>query len=133
MHERVRDWVAGYERAWRTAGTDGLAVLFAVDAVYLRDPYAEPLRGLTAIGEFWDAERVGPDEVLTLTAEVVADQGDRGVARIEVVYGDPPETEYRDLWVITFDDTGRARVFEEWPFFPGRPYAADGATDVDRP
>ena len=53
--------------------------------------------------------------------EVVADQGRRGVVRVEVVYGDPPETEYRDLWVITFDDADRATVFEEWPFFPGQP------------
>ena len=121
---RVRDWVVRYERAWRTAGTTGLADLFTDDAVYLRDPYAEPIRGLEAVARFWEAERAGPDEVFTLTAEVVADQEDRGVARVEVVYGDPPEQEYRDLWVITFDDAGRARVFEEWPFFPGRPRGA---------
>jgi len=146
--DRVREWVAKYERAWRTAGTDGLAALFTGDAVYLRDPYAEPIRGLPAIAEFWEAERNGPDEVFTLSSEVLADQGDRGVARIEVVYGDPPPSErtiehsaprsadrpkrgsptseYRDLWVITFDDAGRARAFEEWPFFPGRPRAAGG-------
>jgi ketosteroid isomerase-like protein len=75
--DRVREWVARYERAWRTAGTDGLSALFTDDAVYLRDPYAEPIRGLRAIAEFWEAERDGPDEVFTLTAEVVAEQGDR--------------------------------------------------------
>ena len=122
VHEgRTRGWVARYEQAWRTAGTDGLAALFTDDAVYLSEPYAEPVRGLAAIAEFWEAERDGPDEVFTLTADVVAEQGDRGVARIEVVYGDPPRREYRDLWVVTFDDAGRARAFEEWPFFPARP------------
>jgi hypothetical protein len=150
--DRVREWVARYERAWRTAGTDGLSALFTDDAVYLRDPYAEPIRGLPAIAEFWEAERDGPDEVFTLTAEVVAEQGDRGVARIEVVYGDLPMdertiasrgadqpqrgralSEYRDLRVITFDDAGRARAFEEWPFFPGRPRAAGGRAGADRP
>jgi ketosteroid isomerase-like protein len=123
---RVRDWVARYERAWRTAGTAGLADVFTDDVVYLPDPYAEPIRGLEAVARFWEAEREGPDEVFTLTAEVVADQGDRGVVRVEVVYGDPPEQEYRDLWVITFDDGGRAREFEEWPFFPGRPRGPAG-------
>ena len=117
---RTGDWVARYEQAWRTAGTDALGALFTDDAVYLPEPYAEPVRGVAAIAEFWEDGRDGPDEVFTLTAEVVAEQGDRGVARIEVVYGEPPESEYRDLWVITFDDAGRARVFEEWPFFPGR-------------
>ena len=120
----LREWVVRYEQAWRTAGTDGLAALFTEDAVYLRDPYAEPIRGLPAIAEFWEAERDGPDEVFTLTVEVIAEQGDRGVARIEVVYGNPPTSRYRDLWVITFDDAGRARAFEEWPFFPGRRRAA---------
>jgi len=118
---RCREWVARYEQAWRTAGTAGLGELFTDDAVYLPDPYAEPIRGLAAIARFWEAEREGPDEVFTLTAEVVAEQGERGVVRLEVVYGDPPEQDYRDLWVITFDDAGRARVFEEWPFFPGQP------------
>ena len=118
--DRTADWVARYERAWRTAGTADLSELFTDDAVYRADPYAEPLHGLAAIARFWDAERNGPDEVFSLTAEVLAAQGDRAVVRLAVVYGDPPTSEYRDLWVLTFDDTGRARAFEEWPFFPGR-------------
>lgn len=118
--DRTAARVARYERAWRTAGTADLSGLFTDDAVYRPDPYAEPLRGLAAIGRFWEAERNGPDEVFTLTAEVIATQDDRGVVRVAVVYGGPPTSEYRDLWVLTFDDTGRARAFEEWPFFPGR-------------
>ena len=123
---RMRDWVARYERAWRTAGTDSLGTLFTDDAVYLTEPYAEPVRGLAAIAEFWERERDGPDEVFTMSAEVIAEQSDRGVARIEVVYGAPKESEYRDLWVVTFGDANRARVFEEWPFFPGQPRESDG-------
>jgi ketosteroid isomerase-like protein len=116
--------VERYERAWRTPGTAILSSLFAEDAVYVPDPYAEPLRGVPAIAEFWEAEREGPDEVFSMTADVVAEEGDRGVVRVEVVYGGPPAREYRDLWVVTLDDTGRAREFEEWPFFPGRPRVA---------
>jgi ketosteroid isomerase-like protein len=123
---RARDWVDRYERAWRTPGTDGLAALFTDDAAYVPEPFAEPIRGLAAIAQFWEAEREGPDEVFSLEAEVVAEEGDRGVVRLQVVYGDPPQYRYRDLWVITFDDTGRARVFEEWPFFPGRARSAQG-------
>jgi len=37
----------------------------------------------------WDAEREGPDEVFKLTSEIVAVEGDTGVVRVEVVYGDP--------------------------------------------
>jgi uncharacterized protein (TIGR02246 family) len=121
---RLAAWVAGYEQAWRTAGTAGLAELFADDAVYLTTPYAEPVRGLAAIEKFWEAERESPDEPFTMTSEVVAEQGDRGVARVEVVYGDPSGQEYLDLWVVTFDDAGRAARFEEWPFFREQPRVA---------
>ena len=50
------------------------------------------------------------------------------MVRAEVCYGDPPAQEYRDLWVIRLADDGRCTSFEEWPYWPGQPYAAhDGA------
>ena len=48
------------------------------------------------------------------------------VVRAEVRYGDPVGQEYRDLWVIRFVGDGRCDWFEEWPYWPGRPYAARG-------
>jgi mannose-6-phosphate isomerase-like protein (cupin superfamily) len=116
--EQLLGWVEGYERAWRTAGTDGLADLFTDDAEYLGTPYDVPVVGLAAISEMWDEDRNGPDEVFTMTAEVVACHGDTGVARVQVRYGDPLVQEYLDLWVVSFAADGRARRFEEWPFWP---------------
>ena len=116
--ELLLGWVEGYERAWRTAGTDALADLFTDDAEYLGTPYDVPVVGLAAISEMWDEDRNGPDEVFTMTAEVVACQGDTGVARVQVRYGDPLVQEYLDLWVVQFAADGRARRFEEWPFWP---------------
>jgi hypothetical protein len=34
----VARWLAGYEAAWRSPGTDGLAEIFTDDAVYLHSP-----------------------------------------------------------------------------------------------
>ena len=116
--EQLMGWVEGYERAWRTAGTDGLQDLFTDDAEYLGSPYDVPVVGLAAISEMWDEDRNGPDEVFTMTAEVVACQGDTGVARVQVRYGDPLVQEYLDLWVVRFAADGRADLFEEWPFWP---------------
>ena len=99
---QLLDWVDGYERAWRTAGTDGLRDLFTDDAEYLVSPYDAPVVGLAAISRLWDEERTGPDEVFTMTAEVVACQGPIGVARVQVRYGDPLVQEYLDLWVVRF-------------------------------
>jgi ketosteroid isomerase-like protein len=120
----VRDWIAGYERAWRTPGTKPLAELFTEDATYLPSPYAAPISGLAAIAEMWEAERAGPDERFKMSSEVLAVDGEVAVARIEVRYEDPEPHEYRDLWVMQFAEDGRCRSFEEWPFWPGQPLAA---------
>ena len=123
-----RSWIEFYERAWRAPGTDAVAGLFSPDAVYLKSPYAEPVTGLAAIAEMWEEEREGPDEVFTMTADVVSLSGDTGVARVEVDYGQPVRQSYRDLWVVTFGTDRRAVRFEEWPFWPSQ-----GATPTPAP
>jgi hypothetical protein len=120
----VNRWLAGYEAAWRAPGTAALAGLFTAGASYLQSPYAAPVTGLDAIGEMWEAERQGPDEVFSLATGILAVDGPVAVVRAEVRYGEPARQEYRDLWVIRFDDDGRCAWFEEWPFWPEQPYAA---------
>jgi ketosteroid isomerase-like protein len=125
--DRASRWIERYERAWRTAGTETLADLFTPDATYLPAPFDEPVRGLSAIAAFWDDERNGPDEVFTLRSEVFLDAGARAVGRVEVDYGDPVTTRYRDLWLMEFDADDRVRHFEEWPFSPEQPRVAPPA------
>ena len=112
------EWVARYEAAWRTPGTALLAGLFTADATYRPAPFADPIEGLTAIAEMWEAERSGPDEAFTMTAEPVAASAGRAVVRVEVRYGPPTPAHYRDLWVLHLTDDGRCDTFEEWPFWP---------------
>jgi hypothetical protein len=120
----VREWIAGYERAWRTP--DGpeldraLAALFAPQATYSTAPFQPPYRGLEAIAGMWQAERKGPGEPFTMLAEIVAvdAEHDTGVLRLEVHYGQPRDQVYRDLWIVRFDAEGRCDRFEEWPFWP---------------
>jgi ketosteroid isomerase-like protein len=116
----VSAWIAAYERAWRSAGVEALAELFAADATYRMSPYEEPARGLTEIGALWERERKGPGEEFTMSDEVVAVEGDTAVVRVEVRYLGPELLEYRDLWIIRFAADGRCREFEEWPFWPGQ-------------
>jgi ketosteroid isomerase-like protein len=114
--ETVVSWVAAYERAWRTDGTEALGGLFAEDASYRMSPYEDPAIGLAAIGELWEREREGPDEEFEIGHEIVAVEGDAAVVRVAVEYG--RGTSYRDLWVLRFAADGRCREFEEWPFWP---------------
>ncbi len=118
--DRVESWVAGYERAWRDAGVDGLAELFEEDATYRMSPYQEAATGLAEIGALWERERNGPDEEFTMAHEILAVDGETAVVRLEVRYGGPERLQYRDLWVLRFAADGRCREFEEWPFWPGQ-------------
>jgi hypothetical protein len=70
----------------------------------------------------WDEERDGPDEVFTLSTDIVAVDGTTAVVRAEVRYGH--RQEYRDLWVMRLCDDGRCTWFEEWPYWPERPYTS---------
>ena len=118
------EWVAGYERAWRTP--DGpeldkaLAALFAAGASYRPAPFEQPYLGLSAIARMWRAERKGPDEAFTLTFKVIAADAEErtGVLQLEVHYGEPPGQVYRDLWIVRFNAEDRCEHFEEWPFWP---------------
>lgn len=116
---QVETWVRDYERLWRTAGTDDLGQLFAPDATYKTSPWAPPVVGLPALAEFWDAEREGPDEEFTLTAQVIAVDGPTAVVRVNVEYLEPGDR-WRDLWILELDDHGLCTAFEEWPFAPGK-------------
>jgi uncharacterized protein (TIGR02246 family) len=114
----VQKWVADYERAWRTAGTELLAELFTPQASYLPSPWAHPIQGLEAIAAFWEKERRGPDEKFAMSSEVVAAQSGTAVVRVMVVYGEDGQRPWRDLWVLRFAQDGRCSWFEEWPFAP---------------
>jgi len=122
--ETVRRWVRAYEGAWRAPGTGALPTVFTPDASYLHSPYEHPVAGLDAIGQMWEQDRDGPDEVFEMTTEILAVDGPVAVVRSEVRYGNPVRQEYRNLWVLRLDDDGRCSWFEEWPYWPGRPYSA---------
>jgi hypothetical protein len=112
----LEKWIADYERVWRTAGTDGLAELFAADVGYLASPWEQPIQGLEDLATFWEMQRDGPDEEFAMTSDVVAVDGEVGVARIEVRYGNGDR--WRDIWIVRFDAEGRCAHFEEWPIAP---------------
>jgi uncharacterized protein (TIGR02246 family) len=117
----VKKWVADYERAWRTPGTEPLAELFTPQACYLPSPWAQPLKGLGAVAAFWESERSGPDEEFTMSSEVVTLDADTAVVRVMVKYGATGSRPWRDLWVLRFAQDGRCSSFEEWPFAPDQP------------
>jgi hypothetical protein len=119
----VMQWVAEYERAWRDADVAGVGRLFTEDARYRRSPYAQPLVGHAGIEGFW---RDDEGRTFSMTAEPAAVEGHDAVVRVEVRYEQPVAQEYRDLWLLRFAPDGRVEDFEEWAYWPDKPYVADG-------
>ena len=114
-------WVADYERAWRTGNVPRVARLFTENASYRTSPYAEPKVGHAEIQAFWLDDE---DRTFSVSAEPVAVEGRDAVVRLAVRYLDPVVQEYQDLWVLRFAPDGRVEDFEEWAYWPGKPYSA---------
>ncbi len=117
----MMQWVAEYERAWRSGDLPGVTRLFTEDASYRTSPYEEPRIGHAAIQAFW---RDDEGRAFSVSAEPVAVEGPDAVVRLEVRYRDPVVQEYRDLWVLRFASDGRVEAFEEWAYWPGKTYSA---------
>jgi ketosteroid isomerase-like protein len=116
------EWVRGYEAAWRASDSAAVARLFTEDARYRRSPYEASEVGHAAIRAFWSQDEGQP---FTVSADAIAVEGRNAVVRLEVHYGEPSNQEYRDLWVLRFADDGRVEDFEEWAYWPGKPYSAE--------
>lgn len=128
-HAQLTRWVADYEAAWRSEGTESLHRLFSPEASYSTGPYERSHLGIDSIAEMWEAERQDHDEIFTMHSEIVAIEGDTGVVRVTVHYDQPRQQEYRDLWVVRLDEDGLCVHFEEWPHWP---QGSDGR-DADGP
>ncbi|OJF10339.1 nuclear transport factor 2 family protein [Couchioplanes caeruleus] len=110
--DAVTAWVNTYRAAWETNDPGAIAGLFAEDAAYFTEPWAQPWVGRQAIVAGWLEHR---DEPGSATFEwhplIVADE----LAVIEATtrYSSPPRV-YSNMWVLRLDNNGQARQFTEW-------------------
>ncbi len=117
----VMTWVQRYEQAWRASDTDAVPRLFTPEISYRRSPYTPPLVGYQPLREFWTED---DGATFTMSAEPVAVEDDVAVVRVRVNYGGDEPQEYTDLWLLHFAADGRVDDFEEWAYWPDKPYTA---------
>ena len=88
-----------------------------------RSPYTDPDVGIEAIKAFWLED---DDEVFAHASRARRCRRRHGGVAPGGPLRRPVHQEYRDLWVMRFAEAmGVAgRELEEWPFWPGQPYAA---------
>jgi hypothetical protein len=116
-HEQVAQWLAAYSKAWETYDPKAIGDLFSADAAYYYFPFDDPTRGREAIVASW---LESPDAKGRYKGEYqpVVVEGNRAAAQGESRYfagdGKTLEREYRNLFLLTFDDEGRCSEFCEW-------------------
>lgn len=108
-----RSWLERYFAAWVSNDPVDVAALFAEDAEYSYGPFREPERGRDRIVRAWIDG--GVPRGLRTRHEVLAVEGDVGVARWQVTYmGDDGLVEMDGVLVCTFDPSGRCTIHREW-------------------
>jgi hypothetical protein len=116
-HEDVSRWLARYIEAWRRNERGPILSLFAEHAVYSYGPYREPIRGRDAIADDWLSSPDSPESWDADYRPIAVD------GRTAVIHGRTRyfndnrtslRTEYDNIFVIRFDDDGRATEFAEW-------------------
>ncbi len=114
-------WLDAYSRAWESYDPAAIGDLFTEDAEYRWHPWDEGddvARGRRAIVDAWLHNR---DQPGTYTGEYRAllVSGHSAIAvGVSRYFSDASRRklvrEYHNLWVLEFDDDGRARSFTEW-------------------
>lgn len=110
-HEAVTLWVEAYRRAWESNEPDDIRALFADDAEYFTEPFAQPWHGHDRIVAGWLEAKDEPGET-SFDWEPVAIENDVAVIRAITQY--TGRASYYNVWVIRFAPDGRAASFTEW-------------------
>jgi hypothetical protein len=108
-------WLDRYFAAWASNDPDEVASLFAEDAEYSYGPFRPSAHGRDEIVRRW-VDGGAPPGVRS-SYDVIAVEGDRGVAHWRVVFdaGDGKRiVELDGILVCTFDADGRCTLHREW-------------------
>ncbi len=112
VSERLESWMDRYVAAWTSNNPDQISALFTEDAVYDPQTADGEIHGIEQIIDWWLDIDDRPDnwdfEWLPLV-----ESDDLAVVVGNTKYLDP-EANYRNLFVIRFDDSGLCRDFTEW-------------------
>ncbi|MGH2515129.1 MAG: nuclear transport factor 2 family protein [Ktedonobacterales bacterium] len=118
-HEAVAAWLAAYVAAWKSYEADAIGRLFSDDTQYRYHPWDEPVRGRAAIVADWIGgdRRDQPGTYDGQYAPFVV-EGNRAVATGRSRYfaedGTTLVREYRNVFLLTFNDAGECTEFTEW-------------------
>ena len=110
----LTSWLDAYFGAWVSNHPDDVAVLFAEDAVYAVDPFADPWHGRDEIVRRWTS---GVQTEVEYEFEPLAVVGNTGLAHWRLRArnrGAAARKEWDGILLLRFDDDGRCVEHREW-------------------
>ena len=108
-------WLDDWGRAWEGRDPNAFLLLLAPDVTWMRDPFADPLHGPTAV---YDSLRSGLARTreIAFSWEVLTFADPRGVAHWDVTItpqsGPPVVSD--GILVADFDALGHCQLLREW-------------------
>jgi len=109
-------WLEAYGHAWRDRNPQAAADLFAEDGSYQVTPFVAPMRGRSAILEYW-SKVAQTERDIQFGYEVLAVTPEVGIARWWASFIRVPpglQTKLDGIFLITLDGDGRCRLLREW-------------------
>jgi hypothetical protein len=115
-HRTFKSWLDAYGRAWETRDPQAAADLFTKDATYQETPFDEPLRGRSAIFEYWSDVPRSQDQI-RFGCDILAVTENLGIARWWASFVRiPSKTQVKldGIFVVSLDAENRCKEFREW-------------------
>ena len=111
-----KSWLEAYGRAWMGRDPKAAADLFADDGTYQVTPFVEPMRGRSAIFEYW-VHVTETERDIQFGHEILAVTEEAGIARWWASFLIVPQglqTRLDGIFLITLDEDGRCKALREW-------------------
>jgi uncharacterized protein (TIGR02246 family) len=114
--EIFQSWLNSYGQAWEKQDSRAFADLFTDDATYHANPFSEPLRGRSAILEYWSTVTRSQDKV-QFNYEVLAVTQDIGIAQWWASFvhvTSKSNVKLDGIFVVSLNTEGRCKVLKQW-------------------
>jgi nuclear transport factor 2 (NTF2) superfamily protein len=116
-HQALKSWLDAYGRAWETRDPRAVGELFSENATYQETPFAEPMRGRSAIREYWSLKVERAQETPRFSYEILAALGNTGIAHWKASFvrtASRAKVKLDGVFVLTFDSDNRCLELREW-------------------
>ena len=109
-------WLTAYGQAWENRDSNAAGMLFTEDATYQENPFDQPMRGRSAIIEYW-THVPRTQENIHFSYEITALTGDLAIAHWWTSFTRIPsnsKVKLDGIFLLSFGEDNQCRSLREW-------------------